>query len=361
MDPMTRCVSEGNSYLLTIVDARVGFREAEVGVGSSVAFQVAISPKANVDVSRLEFSQLRIGFSDGRPDVVVANGGESRYLNVATVKAQGESEVFKAPLKWASGDVLVITGELPGNVATEVDISDITLVLTEGTWTLELRLNPQQLLAWTVKEGTSYLPVSKLSSSIVFSQLPHGLTLDVTHVPVAFAGESLPVKVKIASTDSRKLKLSLNVLLQPGAEPDGSTITVGDTQSDALVKEVDLGTIEEGGVVEKEVTLIVPAEGTKLLDINLLSEVVGTVADTAETTKTAVIPVVAPFTCTATVHTTGPATAGSTGFGVISALLTVPGPRGIVVDKVDVVADAENVKLLGSSLEVATFPQSRLP
>ncbi|KAL1409710.1 hypothetical protein Q8F55_003706 [Vanrija albida] len=342
----------------SLLDARVGFREEKVGVGSSVAFQVAISPRPKVDVSRLEFSQLRIGFSDGRPDVVVASGGESQYVDVGTVKPQGESEAFKAPLKWANGDTLVVTGELPGNVATEVEISDITLVLTAGTWTLDLRLVPQQLVVWTVKDGASYLPVSKLSSSVVFSQLPHGLTLDVTHVPVAFVGESLPVKVKIASTDSRKLKLSLSVLLQPGAEPDGSTITVGDTQSDALVKEVSLGTIEQGGEVEKDVTLIVPAEGTKLLDFNVLSEVEGTVADTAETAKTAVVPVVAPFTCTATVHTTGPATAGSTGFGVISALLTVPGPRGVVVDKVEVVADAENTKLLGSSLDVATFPQT---
>ncbi|TXT06086.1 hypothetical protein VHUM_03559 [Vanrija humicola] len=346
METTTHCVSAGNARALTTVDARIGFREAEVGVGSSVAYQVAISPKRNVDVSRLEFSQLRIGFSDGRPDVVVESGGDSRYLNVAVV----EPQVFKAPLKWASGDVLVVTGELAGNVPTEVEISDITLVLTEGTWTLDLRLSPQRLSTWTVKEGTSYLPVSKLASSVIFSQLPHGLTLDVTHVPVAFVGESLPVKVKIASTDSRKLKLSLSVYLQPGAEVDGSTIAIGDTQSDALVKDVDLGAIEEGGEVEKEVTLIVPAEGTKLLDINVVSEVVGPVADTAETTKTAVIPVVAPC----------PATAGSTGFGVISALLTVPGPRGIVVDKVDVVADAENIKLLGSSLDAAAFPQSKL-
>jgi hypothetical protein len=46
----------------------------------------------------------------------------------------------------------------------------------------------------------------------------------VSHQPTAFAGESLPISIKVENKDERELALRLSIFLQPGDETDGEML-----------------------------------------------------------------------------------------------------------------------------------------
>lgn len=344
-----------------------GFREAEPAVGSGVAVQVSITSPPGVDVSRITFSQLRIGVGDAHPDIVVSAGGDSRTVDVGTIKPNGTTINAQAPLQWAPGQVLAINAQVLSDAAAEAEVTDVVLILKQGAWTFELNLPVTPMLAWTSSTGNRYIPIRGLWRTATFMPRAPELTLDIDNAPVAFAGESLSVTVKVTSNDDRKFSLRLSVLLQPGPEPDGATITLGKEQSETMVKDFALGVIEANGAVEHSLTLIAPDDGTKMLDFSVVADPDTSAAvsdgdedELYELTKTAVVPILPPFAVAATsnvVRSSGGSDAG--GRATVAATITVPSPRAVVVHKLGLSAmENAGVSLVNSSLDTAALPQS---
>lgn len=90
-----------------------------------------------------------------------------------------------------------------------------------------------------------------------------------------------------------------------------------------------------------------------MVDVSVVSQNVEDEGDEHEYASTAVIPVIDPFALSATVHVSSV----RGGHANISAVLSVPGPRGVVVKGMSV-EPAEGVDLLSSSLGAATWPSS---
>lgn len=95
-------------------------------------------------------------------------------------------------------------------------------MLTEGSWTLELRLVPGSLLVWSTEGGRAYTPVKGLFPTVAFTEPQHSINLDITPPPVAFVGEQLPITVRVENTDERRLMVRLAVLLHHGEQLDGA-------------------------------------------------------------------------------------------------------------------------------------------
>jgi hypothetical protein len=199
-----------------------------------------------------------------------------------------------------------------------------------------------------------------------FETKPHVVEMSVTHDPTAYAGERLPVLIKVENKDDRELQLRLSLFLQPSDEADGerhisdgsggsesaltelgSTVTFDEQSSSTLLKDVDMGTIRPGSSVEKSFFLHSPLPATKVIDVSLQSAVEGETlpgeddrADmprAEEIDKTIVIPVLAPFEVVSNVSYRNSLKAADKGMiseAVVSSLIATPGPRAIWVESV---------------------------
>lgn len=339
-----------------ILEARAGFRSAQSQVGGAVPFQVVIDSPTGVDISRLEFTALRIACSDARGDIVVTAAGESRAVNVGTIDTGLAEHPVEAALKWVPGRPLVVTGELVGELG-ELCVADVTLTLTQGPWTFDLRLTPRRLLLWTTN-GQSFTPLGGIHSVVSFAPRAHSVALEVVHAPAAFVGEALPLTLKVTAAEAcdANLALSLSVLLQPGAEPDGATVSLDDESTESMLKEHHLQLVD--GAAETVLYLVSPRAGTKMVDISIAVTRPDDEADdehtvsVAEVAKTAVVPVLSPFSSTPTLSRAG-ATAS------LATVLSVPGPRGVFVSALEIVPAAEGVTLSSSSLPSTISPAQR--
>ncbi|GMK59483.1 hypothetical protein CspeluHIS016_0800890 [Cutaneotrichosporon spelunceum] len=316
-----------------IVTLSSGFRAEKAPTGGSVPFQFVVAPSANV--SRLTFDRLSVSLSDGT-DIVVTHADGPREVSLGAIS---DTTTVSAPLTFDKE--LVFTGTVSSDTELEVVRADLTLA--EDGWVLTWRIDPAPLDVWHAR-GSSFMPSSGVFPSMVFAPPPHAVALDLSAPPVGFVGESVPITVKVTSDDERDLELSLSVLLQPGDEPDGSAISYGECQSDALLKDIPLTLVN--GTAETTVYLLSPLADTKMLDVSLMSTLSGL---GEETTRTAVVPVVEPF---AVSTSTQPTKAGA----LLAATLGVPGPRAVVVEGMALVA--EGAELSSSSLAYAVWPQT---
>lgn len=344
----TKATSEGPVEVDgAVFDARVAFRSDEAPTGASVAFQIAISSK--VDLAGLDFAQLRVTFSDARPDIVIANGSSSRSVNVGTVPSQGENVEAQALLSF-NNEALLVTGAVESDLSCQVAISGLVVSLKQDSWVFDLNVVPGRLSVWTPTNGTPYIPVKGLHTSLVFVPRPHDIELEIDHLPSAYVGESVPVTVQITSKDDRELDLRLSALLQPGADADGATIAIDDVSSDSLLKDVDLGKLSPGTSVSKIIHLQAPT-GTRVLDLALVSSAGG---DEHEILRSTEITFVPPFAPVGTAHVS--ATRG--GPALVSVVLAVAGSRPITVKDIKLIPD-DSLQLLASSISSSTsFPQT---
>ncbi|BEJ18225.1 hypothetical protein CspHIS471_0705020 [Cutaneotrichosporon sp. HIS471] len=316
-----------------IITLSAGFRADKAATGSSAPFQLVLTPSA--DISHLAFDRLRVALSDGT-DIVVTHSDGSREVALGPISGTASAS---GPLTFANE--LVLTGTVSAD--TELEVLGADLTLARDGWVLTWRLEPTPLDVWRAR-GTAFVPSAGVFPSVTFAPPPHAVSLDLSAPPVGFVGESVPITVKVTSDDERDLALSLCVLLQPGDEPDGSTISHGDASSDALLKDIPLTLID--GTAETTVYLLSPSANNKILDVSLMSTLSGL---GEETTRTAVVPVVEPFAINTS---TQPTKAGA----LLAATLSVPSPRGIVVEGMALVAEGADVA--SSSLASAVWPQT---
>jgi hypothetical protein len=318
------------------LDLRTGFRAAEVAAGTPVRFQVSICAPPKVDVSKIEFTSLRIGFSDDLPDLVVTNGGLERVVDVGTVTAQSAPQVT-APLTFKTGEPLVLTGDLVGAVG-EVSVSDVVLCLQHESWSIELRLLPRPLYMWTAG-GTTYAPLSGLFPNVAFTPRPHDVRLDVQSAQIAFVGEKSPITVRVTSTDERPLGLTLSAALQ---DAEGGQLSHG-SDSGAELRDIPVKLVD--GAAEVTLSLTSSEPGSVVVELALTSTAH---KDTSEIAHTVVVPVLAPFECAPTISRSGT-------HATVSAVIRVPA-RKITVTALEIDSHAEGVTLVSSSLSAVRLP-----
>ncbi|WWC90065.1 uncharacterized protein L201_004998 [Kwoniella dendrophila CBS 6074] len=370
---------EGQSSLL---DVQAGFWQAESTVSKSIPYQIVIRRPAKVDIGDIQFSALRICWSDGRKDTVVSTS-DTPQEGLELIQVDEEAEV-KASLKWTQQKTLVINGEILGEVEGEVQVSSIKLSLKQGSWDIQIHLAPEQLTEWVTAKG-AITPVQEISPVANFIHQPHDLDVEVTHLPSAFIGEDVEVMVKATNNDERDMDVTLSVFLQPGddgEEDDGSTIHLDDESSSQLIKDISLGTLSPSSEITKIITLRAPIEGTKMLDFSIQTttkipisqnqspksdDVNQAISERAEEiNKTAVIPILRPFDVKMAVNYSHSFNSSKGAQATVGILVEVTGPREIKIENIQLLGEGQgenpenrNVKLVSSSLDGddGAFPQ----
>ncbi|OWZ51735.1 hypothetical protein C351_03530 [Cryptococcus neoformans c8] len=348
-----------------LLDVRAGFWQAESVVSKSVPYQVTLRCPDNVIIGDLEFNNLEIRFSDERPPVtfVSSNSVVDEPIQIIT------TDSGQASLRWQPKQTLVINGLLASSLEGEVQLTSIKLVLKQGSWTFEFVFIPGEISEWTTKKGASDCG-ERLATSVFFGPQPHAVDLQVLHHPFAFVGETLPIEVKVANNDDRKMNVALSVFLQPteDGEDEGSIIEAGENRSSTLLQNIPLGLLEPGASSSQSIKLFVPKECTKIVDFSLQSttqipspsnslDTFPTLDRTEEVSRTVVIPVPRPFVVESSVKLTHKGKIG--GEGVVGLTVKVGGPRGMIVEGLELVANADDkeVKTRSSSLEGAQSPE----
>jgi hypothetical protein len=122
-----------------------------------------------------------------------------------------------------------------------------------------------------------------------------------------------------------------------------SSISAGDTSSDSLLRDLDLGILKNGETVEKIINLKSSAIGTKVLDFSLQTTLVDAESTTPmrseEFEATSVIPIMAPFGSSSRITYSAPILRddGLVVEATISTIISGNQLRGINVDSVGLI------------------------
>ncbi|KAK8869844.1 hypothetical protein IAR55_000412 [Kwoniella newhampshirensis] len=329
----------------SLLDVRAGFWRSESVVSKAVPYQVVLRCPANVDIGEIQFSSLVISFGDNRSDDEIVSNEGTDLDNVQVVSIGSKST---PTLRWTPGRVMVINGEVDGDLAGDVHIATVKLSLKQGSWDLEIHFTPDELLEWTTEHGR-VVPVQSLSSSVLFTPRSHEIDVEITHHPSAFVGEDLRVEVKVTNKDDREMDVDLSVFLQPGDEDedDGSTLSHGSQRTTSLLKDISFGLISPSGSRTETIVLRCPAESTKIVDLSIQSTVRSqTTKDlpsgghgsdsqrTEEVNRTIAIPVLRPFDVQMGVKYTHKGKTG--GEALVDIRVGVLSPRGVKVETIDI-------------------------
>lgn len=145
---------------------------------------------------------------------------------------------------------------------------------------------------------------------------------------------------------------------------------MGENPSSTLLQNIPLGLLEPGSSSSQSIKLFVPKECTKIVDFSLQTttpipspadslDAFPTLDRTEEVSRTVAIPVTKPFVVETSVKLTHRGKTG--GEGVVGMTVKVGGPREIIVESLQLVANADDreVKMRSSSLEGAQFPEGK--
>ncbi|KAK4688106.1 trafficking protein particle complex subunit 11, partial [Tremellales sp. Uapishka_1] len=332
-----------------LLDVRAGFWKSQAVVASRISYQVQVTCLPDVEIARLEFSSLTIAFSDNRPDVTVDC---SLDITSDLIKVmQGESA--KAALRWTPGRSLTICGEMTSEEQGEVQISSVKLGLNQGSWSIQLLVNPDRLDHWSAGEK-SIVPVHELSPSVY-------------HQPSGYVGESFPVLAMVTNQDERIMEITLSVFLQPGDEDDLASITVDQESSQTLLKDVSLGVLKPLESIVKTIYLKSPVIGDRFLDFSLIStpgtpvpqkEDAVQLGQSEEKHQTSTIPIIDPFLVSTSVKYP-PSRVAKEGTAVVTMVISTDGPRALHIENLELkVMASDGARLISSSLSSYTaFPQ----
>jgi len=189
----------------------------------------------------------------------------------------------------------------------------------------------------------------------------------VLHQSSAFVEEDLELKVITKSTDTRHLDTKLSIFLQPRENDDcelsnttlssqltvvkaEATISTYDETSHNLLRDIPLGILSAGDSVERHIRLKSFKPGTRTIEFALHTTPQQSSSPTltlpsddrhydnlsGEVTQTVVIPILAPFSCSSTVTYRRRDIVGE-GSASVASLITIPGPRNVWVESVDLV------------------------
>lgn len=108
-------------WLMRKVSVQAGFWESTTTLPDTAALQLVLQSPPDVDISSLTFAELRVVFSDNRPDLSIKHSDGDSDVNMVNVGRIGKEEAT-APLRWAANGRLVLTGELSGQSNTESQV-----------------------------------------------------------------------------------------------------------------------------------------------------------------------------------------------------------------------------------------------
>ncbi|KAG8874127.1 hypothetical protein FRB97_006117 [Tulasnella sp. 331] len=306
----------------SIFETSMVFWRHSVSVNEPAPFQLAVYAPPESLLARFTFTSLRIQFGQMTPITVIhAKDSDTHTLqrvNLGDFSVQDGRNTGTGPLTanltWAAGTTKVFCGSLGSSIPGELKASTMTLVLKQGTWTIELpvglSLDPSLLVAVPLRPKrwlTSFDGVGKSiamhradCSVAIVRPKPHLLQVRFDHRSPAFVGEKYPVLIEIFNEDKRDLEVVVDVLLQPTEDESVNRIIFDDQDSVALIKGVSFGTIQPGGTCSKRLYLLSSgSSGGRILDISIRSlaivEEEDSATDPSETLATLVIPVQLPF------------------------------------------------------------------
>jgi hypothetical protein len=113
--------------LMTTVNVRAGFWQAEAPITGSVSFQISVACPDDVQISDLAFSSAVIAFSDGRPDCTIeadsSSDGSVSLVDLGTMHHSEPQATSKARLQWSPGQAVVLQGTLLGGAEGDCEVS----------------------------------------------------------------------------------------------------------------------------------------------------------------------------------------------------------------------------------------------
>ncbi|THH08405.1 hypothetical protein EW145_g2735, partial [Phellinidium pouzarii] len=377
-----------------LLNASVVFWTHEIKLGEQVAFQISISLPADVVLSELPISELRIYCSDGSTPIIVkhvASESEKGHTvcrvdvgHISLSAAGAGSRQADANLQWRQPDAtLVLAGTVSSDIPQELKFTRAELCISQGDWNIELPFNlgrrqdaasvscPRWLSS---TQPVRFIPIRRSNaSSVIIKHRPHQVHVAFSHHSPAYLDESYPISVDVTNNDDKELDLSLDVLLQPGDDDSE------EQQSAGLIKGISFGTVYPGTTACKTLRLMsTGSAGERVLDVSVQSRTLGLASsetsfsatvpmdmDMSEVLETLVIPVIAPFTVThATTYArrTSAGALGGRAFVTTTIEADAAGIDNVEIRDIKFVAeDNMEVKLVHCSLDEDDFPLELMP
>ncbi len=103
------------------MEVKAGFWQSSAIISTEVSFQLVLSVPTDVVVSKLDFAELHISFSDDRADLVIRSQdtpveGRSHVIDLGQIGLEGE---HSGTLKWDQGGIVIlgkVVGEMEGDL-----------------------------------------------------------------------------------------------------------------------------------------------------------------------------------------------------------------------------------------------------
>ncbi|KAI0261262.1 Gryzun, putative trafficking through golgi-domain-containing protein [Gloeopeniophorella convolvens] len=303
-EPLTVDLSDS----VPIFDPSVVFWKSEAFVEERVAFQFSLTAPTDIAISALPFSSLAIYFPHSDEPVTVhhdasaATGAEVQRVDLGDV-LPGATEDVQGNLRWEKGATIVFAGTVLSAVPITLNIARAVLTLREGSWIVQIPINPA-----IVRDGpvptqrwlssvspAKFAPLHRASTpGVSVRYRPHQLQVSFTHQSPAYLDEEYPIVIDITNEDDRPLDVVLDVLLQP-AEIDEAVndIRIDEERSQSLIKGINLGSIASGATILKTLYLTnTGGVGERILDVSIQSRS-SVEHDTSEVLRTLSVPTAA--------------------------------------------------------------------
>ncbi|KAK0494835.1 Gryzun, putative trafficking through golgi-domain-containing protein [Armillaria luteobubalina] len=279
-----------------IFDSNVVFWTPEVKVGQPAAFQVSITAPSDVAISDLPFMSLSIRFSDDTLPVVVLRHSDTEVDDsskvthvhlghISKTDTEGVPSTLTTNLRWKQDSTLILSGTFSSEVPTTLKIEELLLTLVEGSWNIQIPMDPRSyrhLTLPTSKWLASLKPLKFIdvkrdeSSSVIVRHRPHNVLLSLTHHAPACIDEVYPIVIEVTNADNRELEVTMDLLLQPTEVDDAvNSITLDNERSSGLIKGISFGVLVPGVSSIKTLNLSnTGGAGDRMIDISIQSRVV---------------------------------------------------------------------------------------
>ncbi|KAF9529733.1 glutathione transferase omega-1 [Crepidotus variabilis] len=284
-----------------IFDSDVVFWSSEVKVDERTAFQLSLTAPTSISIASIPFSRLTIRFAeDDCQPITIENDSSSaskeelavRRVDLGIIPSSGEGEnMVKGNLCWRQGCTVVFTGILSSDKPNTLKVSSYTLTIEKNGWNIEIPCKPR-----STRSGIHAIPrwlstmnppkfirmTREYCHSTMVKYRTHHVHVIFRHHAPAYVDEDYPVEIEITNTDTRKLDVVVNFLLQPTEIDDAvNWIVVDDERSPSLIKGIDLGVLNPGVSVVKTLHLFnTGGGGDRVVDVSIQTTTIAPEDDT---------------------------------------------------------------------------------
>ncbi|PBK82765.1 hypothetical protein ARMGADRAFT_684202 [Armillaria gallica] len=236
---------------------------------------------------------LSIRFSDYTLPAVVLRHSDTEVNESSKVthvhlghisKTDAEPPALKTNLRWKQDSTLILSGTFSSEVPTTLKIEELLLTLVEGSWNIQIPMDPcsyRHMTLPTSKWLASLKPLKFIDvkrdnpSSVIVRHRPHNVLLSLTHHAPACIDEMYPIVIEVTNADNRELEVTMDILLQPTEVDDAvNSITLDDERSSGLIKGISFGVLVPGVSSIKTLNLSnTGGAGDRMIDISIQSRV----------------------------------------------------------------------------------------